>query len=473
MGISIRLVVWHRHGWFSPLWLAHLPQLTGWLGSAVLLVLALAVVGAFFTAPESAPPTRGEVFVERTARWLVNHPWPTWTLAGGLTLAAGYLFWAMADARARRDVFTLFPAGKQRGLPTAADLRVEDVLPQRSRHTPAMTFLSRTVRLHERPDASERDAFEAIDLSIQVGVALVGPPGMGKTRLAYELVKRMPPETIVIVPAKAFPLEDETDLNRRLRYLRKRRVVLVLDDLNLFGDRHSEVVRLKEAVCETAGECATVATVASDSVPQVMRDDRPILRDLFSSLRRFELLPMSENQIRQLAEEQGIALSAHDYRGNPGMLLTNFRRLWEERDKLDKAGKDIVQAIGILVHLGIGVQKLDLVEAAAYRLTGTTLQVDLFRSQLRHLQELAILRQVEPDVVPEELFVQELVSADMAWTRYPDVIALLDERGDTASLFGVGVAAHLSAVAMRVHPNPSGSPNGVRELATASSDANN
>lgn len=444
MGIPIRLLVWHRRGWFSPLWLAHLPRLTKWLGSAVLLVLALAVAVAFFTAPESAPPTRGEAFAEGMARWLVNHPAPTWTLAGGLTLAALYLLWAMADARARHDLLALFPAGRQRGLQTAADLRVEDVLPQRSRITPAVTFLSRTVRLHERPGASERDSFEVINLSMQVDVALVGPPGMGKSRLAYELVKRMAPETIVIVPAKEFPLGDETDLHNRLRYLRRRRVALVLDDLNLFGDRHSEVVRLKEAICETSKVCSTVATVATDSVPQVMRDDRPVLRDFFSSLRRFELLRMSESQIRRLAEEHGIALSAHDYRGNPGMLLTNFRRLWEEHDKLDKADKDILQAIGTLVHLGIGVQKLDLVEAAAYRLTGATLQANVYRSRLGHLQELAILRQVEPDVIPEELFVQVLVSADMAWARYPDVIDLLDERGDTASLFGVGVAAHFA-----------------------------
>ena len=146
-----------------------------------------------------------------------------------------YWWWARGDASAREELRQIALHGRI-AMP-AGDLKPDDLVRDPRQVGPASAFLPRRLRRFETPDASDSSVADAIP-SLLPGagrrVVIIGVAAMGKTRLVHELIRQLPPETIVFAPSHNLRNLSDADLKRATRYLGGRPCVLVFDDLNFY-----------------------------------------------------------------------------------------------------------------------------------------------------------------------------------------------------------------------------------------------
>ena len=178
---------------------------------------------------------------------------------------------------------------------------------------------------------------------------------MGKTRLVHELIRQLPPETIVFAPSRNLGDLGDADLKRATRYLAGRSCVLVFDDLNFYVGR-TDVAELEQVVAGQASRYSIAVTCTTSTLPQVQSEVEPALRRFFGTLDQYEILRLTDNQMEALAADNAGRMTERDpldCGGNPGLLLLDFQRLREEFSRLGIQEVAVVKAIYALFVVGI------------------------------------------------------------------------------------------------------------------------
>ncbi len=207
-----------------------------------------------------------------------------WSLANplvvilGITIGASvlcYWWWARSDASARDALRQIALHGR---LPCRLEALASDDLVRNPKQAgPASIFLPRRLRRFEDLNATEAEVADEIP-SLLPGegrrgrrIAFVGAAAMGKTRLVDELVRQLPPETIVFAPSRNLADRSDADLKHATRYLGGKSCVLMLDDLNFYVGR-TDVAELEQIVEEQASICSVVVTCTTSTLPQVRNE---------------------------------------------------------------------------------------------------------------------------------------------------------------------------------------------------------
>ena len=190
IGDRSRLRIWHRRGWFSPSLFSHPSGSFQWAMTVIVPVLIVVI-------PHLASPAVREWSLARLS----------FVIPGAMIVLSVlcYWWWARGDASARQDLRQIALHGRI-AMP-AGDLTPDDLPrnPQRGGSTAA--FLPRWLRRLENSNDSECCVIGAIPSLLpgegQRGrrVAFIGPAAMGKTRLVHELIRQLPPDTIVFAPS--------------------------------------------------------------------------------------------------------------------------------------------------------------------------------------------------------------------------------------------------------------------------------
>ena len=194
-----------------------------------------------------------------------------------------YWWWARGDARAREALREIALHGRI-AMP-AGDLAPDDLGQNSRRAGPASAFLPRRLRRFKDPNPSESWAADAIpSLLPREGrrdrrVALVGAASMGKTRLVHELIRQLPPETMVFAPSRNLRNLSDADLRHATRYLGGRACVLVFDDLNFYVGG-TDVAELAQVVAEQALICSIAVTCTTSTLSQVRNEAEPATQPL-------------------------------------------------------------------------------------------------------------------------------------------------------------------------------------------------
>ena len=332
----------------------------------------------------------------------------------------------------------------------AGDLAPDDLLQNPRQVGSAPVFLPRRLRRFEDPNASESWVAEAIpSLLPREGrhgrrVALVGPAAMGKTRLVHELIRQLPPETIVFAPSRNIGDLNDADLKHATRYLSGRSCVLVFDDLNFYVGQ-TEVAELAQVIAEQASSYSIAATCTTSTLPQVRSEAEPALMRFFGALDQYEILRMTDEQMDLLAAdhaERATERDPHDCGGNPGLLLLDFQRLREEYQKLSSQEMAVAEAIQTLFVAGISPITVDHARALASSGFGVEIDIPTVVGTLDRLRLMTFIRDSDP-VLPEEAFFREVVPEDAVWARMGEVEEVLGELQDVNGLFQLG-ATHNS-----------------------------
>ena len=358
-----------------------------------------------------------------------------------------YWWWARGDASARSALRQIALHGRI-AMP-AGDLTPNDLTRNPRLVGSTATFLPRRLRRFESPNHGEFSVAGAIPSLLpgkgQSGrrVAFVGAAAMGKTRLVHQLVRELPPDTMVFAPSRNLGSLGDADLRRSTRFIGGKSCVLVYDDLNFYVGR-TDVAELEQVVAEQACDCSTVVTCTTSTLHQVRSETEPALNRFFSSLDQYELLRMTDEQMDLLAADptgpaQG--REPQNYGGNPGLLLLDFQRLRGEFNSLGHEEVAILEAIHALFLAGIAPITVEQVRALVSSGYGAELGMPSVGATLDHLRLMSFLRETDP-VLPEEAFIREFFSDDAVRKRMDEVEAILWLQGNARGLFQLGSTHH-------------------------------
>ena len=441
------VLVRHRRGWFSPSWFGRLSGPVRWVVNVVVVGIGLTFLAAIVASPPQDDIPLGQQWLVSFWEWLAGHDVivVACTALGALLLAGWW--WAIGDGRMRDDLRRISQAG-QLTLP-ACDLTADDLLPDRSRTDPSATFLPRQLRRFEQPQAIGVAVIDAVPWLLPSDggrgkrIALVGSAGMGKTRLAHELIQQLPSETIVFVPDRGLQNRNSAELERSTRYLRGKACVLVFDDLNYYVGR-TKVAEIAEVVARQARQHAIIVTCTTSTLPQVRSDADPALSGFFAALDQYEVVRMTDNQMETLAAGpagEHASRVPSECGGNQGSLLFDFQRLHEEFERLSAEERATVEAIHALFVAGISPIGFDQVRGLAESGFGATLDTPTIRGALERLRSMTFVREVEP-VIPEEAYLSEMVGGEAAQARIREIEEVLEQLGDARGLFRVGAVTY-------------------------------
>ena len=354
---------------------------------------------------------------------------------------------ARGDASAREALRQIALHGRV-AMP-AGNLGPDDLAQNPRQVGPPPAFLPRRLRRFQDTNPSEFWAADAIPpLLPREGrhdrrIALVGAASMGKTRLVHELVRHIPPETIVFAPSRNLRNLSDADLRHATRYLGGRSCVLVFDDLNFYVGR-TDVAELAQVVAEQAAICSIAVTCTTSTLSQVRNEAEPALSRFFSTLDQYEILRMTDAQMEVLAADPAGRTTRHDPHdcgGNPGLLLLDSQRLREEFNSLSPQEVAVLKAIHALFVAGISPIRIQQVSAMANSGFGAVLDLPIVSGALEHLYSMSFIRERAP-VVPEEAFLREVIEEDVVRTRMDEVEGVLLELRDARGLSQLGVTLY-------------------------------
>jgi hypothetical protein len=426
--------IWRLKGALSPRWTIKAWTLVKW-GLSLLPLGALGT--AAFNLWSKGDATAWIVTVES----LVS-PASVTTLVAILLLLL-YLYWASSDARVRLDLIKICTPSRKsdRGLAiTAADLDPDDVLRRSSDPSPA--FLSRRVRPFKvgvDEDRVDLDGVKAISdvWAIKRAVVVLGPAGMGKTRLVCEAIKRQSPTTVVVAPSYN-ALASIT--SEQLLYLKGRHVAIILDDLDYYTKVDpAEFIRrvaVSAKTCVVAATCtvSSLATVNSDAVPQ--------LRNYFNSLEQYELLPLSAAQIEILKRDHHPKSPTLDYAGNPGMLLFDMDRIRGAYNALTIEQRDVLESVALMFWANVRPIERGLLLIIVNRVFQRTMDMSALRVVLDALSKIPFLKACDP-IEPVEAYLDGVVNHPAAILRNTKILEeMFFERRDASALFQLAVGYH-------------------------------
>ena len=358
-----------------------------------------------------------------------------------------YWWWARSDACAREALRQIALHGRI-ALP-AGDLTADDLPHNPSRVGSAVKFLPRRLRRFE----SLGDCIFCVAIAIPSllpredrqgrRVALIGAAAMGKTRLVHELVRQLPPDTIVFAPSRNLGSLQDASLRLSTRFLSGKSCVLVYDDLNFYVGR-TDVAELEQVVAEHTLNFSTIVTCTTSTLPQLRSEAEPALRRFFSTLDQYELLQMTDEQMDLLAADPDRHARERDPKncaGNPGLLFLDFQRLREEFNSLSPREVAIVEAIHTLFLAGITPITIEQVRALSISGFGSVLDIPIVTEALARLRLMSFIREIDP-ILPEEAFLREFVPEEIVWKRMDEVEGILWELGDARALFQLGLTHH-------------------------------
>ena len=427
-----RARAWWAAGGSAPAWTADLWEAAG---KAILAVAGLlwAALGASFLGREDWD------WIEALPLYRIGST----TAIVATVVVGGGLLWLYRAARAAQLREALaglltYPRGDGR-LPTALSVRPKDVLDAIRLVEPWPEFEPRTVRRHYATEGAARDALEALGEAVRTGnrMAIVsGPSLMGKSRVALEVARRMPAETLVL-RLDAAKLSGEQ--GEALAALGGRRVLWILDNLNYFSEQAGHLLKLlRDAERATDGRSAAIATCTTSHLAQLGADANPVLYEVFKGMAHFELVRLNADAVARLAERTGKAVPG-DAAGSPGLLLLSFEERQRDRASFDGPTRDVYDAGVAMSVAGVQPIRVPVVRGVVEDLLGRPLDEGQVRDILRDLKERQFLRRADP-VEAEDALVDALGLRAAAVAREPGLVDALANRRRVEEVHDIALA---------------------------------
>jgi hypothetical protein len=206
--------------------------------------------------------------------------------------------------------------------------------------------------LYRVADTEAREALRAAAEASKeetLGICVLGPPLLGKTRLAWEAIQAELPDRTLL----RWPFEGQPALN--LAAWRGAQMVLWLDDLQKYAQPAlaPTLNDLPRRFAAAGVRLVIVATCRDDAVARVAALLGPLLERLIP------ILPadVGEDEAAWHAtalQYQGIKLDRAPFDGTPGSLVLNVERMRQERyPALPKSAQRVLRAMKLLRSAGI------------------------------------------------------------------------------------------------------------------------
>jgi len=198
----------------------------------------------------------------------------------------------------------------------------------------------------------EREADRKIREALNEGksILIIGRPKAGKTRAAYEVVKRLEGFKVVKFWEKLL----ETD--KIPKSVKKGKNVLVFDDLNKFVDK----MNLYEVIKKFKEKSKSVVVVATCRSGKEFEEAEKKFSDVLRGFERVELGDVSEEEAREVANETGIEFKSFD--GTIGSVFLGLNAMRIRFEKEQEECKILFWGLKLLHDAGIFLPRKILVE---------------------------------------------------------------------------------------------------------------
>jgi tetratricopeptide (TPR) repeat protein len=294
-------------------------------------------------------------------------------------------------------------------------------------------------------------------------VLLIGSPTAGKTRRVFEVLRRQVPDRVVIVPHQGDALRSGLTPEAR-QYLRRKAVVVVVDDLHKYAGRGDTLNLLLEQVAAAADSCAIVGTCRDGPELEIARGghDGASVQGLHISevykrfyAHRYVIQRLTDEEIDRIAEAAGKDPSSVDRSdcATPGdILLQQSKQDMRARfeDRLSRGEQHVLHA-GQLLDAGQVEptrERIQWVVASLYDRPGSVATSGALQDALRQLEEMRFLSSTSPivlepaytrlDVGPERI-VAPYAPGRQVGEDLIALISLLSERSDAEGRVGLGI----------------------------------
>lgn len=364
-------------------------------------------------------------------------------LALGTLTAATRLSHRQAQVRALANEYALLVMASDLRPKDLGFGRQEDAAARRPYHEP---YIHRTFtrlegsRVANLPD----EAALAGELLAGRGFAIVGEPTDGKTRTLYEVLKDVRLRHYMICR----PLTSRTPSEQGLRLLQRRRVLLLLDDINDYAGSAVDLVWLRARISGLAAQCVVAATCRDGPEMNAVRDARGSLRRFFDDIpNQLRLERATDEQLAQLADIVGSTtpLRPSRFATLGAIAMEDALRYMRGRfSALSAPQRSCLQAVQLLVAGGVLPLTQTHVKATLQTVFGEP--TSGMPESLQELQRLSFLVSSydEEQVVPEPAYFSRWSDSVVVYrqgrtprddfSRLADVLRTLDDRSAMFSL---------------------------------------
>ena len=244
----------------------------------------------------------------------------------------------------------------------------QDALAQLRRHAWLYCSSQALGPTHIRPASWYRSFFierPAVDLTRQAllqrqGVVLRGAPLVGKTRCAYQVLKRLRGYWILgLTPTNHHTADIKIP---RSYFFGQVRLILLLDDLPQYVGKFSLGSLLAHLRRHTAS-VSVLATCCTDDLQVLQHGDFSAY--VTQTLQNIAIEPLSQAEEEQLAHACGQPWETADYTGTPGVLSLNLRQHKQRLAVARYESQHLMRAISLIEAAGIHLYSQALVERVA------------------------------------------------------------------------------------------------------------
>jgi len=181
-------------------------------------------------------------------------------------------------------------------------------------------------------------------------ILIIGRPKAGKTRAAYEAVKRLEGFKVVKFWEKLL------DTDKIPKSVKKGKNVLVFDDLNKFVDK----VNLYEVIKQFKDMSKSIVVVATCRSGKELEEVEEKFSDALRDFERVELGDVSEEEAREVANEAGIEFKSFD--GTIGSLFLGLKAMRIRFEREPEECKILFRVLKLLHNAEIFLPRKSLVE---------------------------------------------------------------------------------------------------------------
>ncbi len=228
------------------------------------------------------------------------------------------------------------------------------------------------------------------------GVLLTGVPLIGKTRCAYEILKRINGHYHLGIG----PYDDISEIKLPRSYVfLKPKVVLFLDDLqDYIGKFHPN--RLHQRLSKQTRSLSLLATCRTGPELQKVLSDQSLGAWVRQNLHRVNITDLTEEEEQELAAYVGRAWTPTLYNGTPGSIVFDLDDMRKRLDSANTEARTLMRTLFLMRRAGISIYRRKLVEQAArsvYELSADRVAVE---NGWRTLAEMGFLTIARGKVVP-------------------------------------------------------------------------
>lgn len=283
-----------------------------------------------------------------------------------------------------------------------------------------------------------------------VSVAIVGSPLEGKTRAAFELLKRLPSDHLVIVPHRsgAVPSTDAVALTKQ------RSVVVVLDDIYDFVSYGFNLLLLLQPLIAVASRVSVLATSRNgDELRSFLATLKSSSSRVAEELWLLQILPMQSSQKEQLAASVGRRWYLFDENRlpTPGAIVMDetLAAMRYRFQRLPPDAKSLLRCLRLLDHAGFTQLIPTAIRSIEDDLFGQRHSLDDVLAHLEVLKDDGFLRSFsDAAIIPELAYLRDesVVSYGTGRSIEADLLKLaapLIERRDSSSLRQLALAVSL------------------------------